>query len=235
MSVTPSSPRRQTADEFARQCRTESTKRAYAADWRDFNGWCQANGETALPARPVTIGRYLADRAATHRPQTLKRHLAAIIIHHRQAGHAIDRRDPAIADVLRGINRTIGTAPVQKDPLLAEDIRQLVAAQPTSLTGLRDCAVLLLGFSGAFRRSELAALTTRDLVWTSDGLAVKIRRAKDDQEAQGHLKAIPFGSCEATCPVRAVRRWIMTARLSDGPLFRRIDRFGNLHAVGISG
>lgn len=224
-----------TAEELAAAARAPSTKRGYAADWRDFAGWCQANGETPLPAIPTAIGRYLAERAATLKPATLKRRLAAVIVTHRHAGVPLDGRTPAIADVMAGIRRRLGTAPVQKDAFSLDDLRVLATAQPPTLAGLRDRALILLGFAGAFRRSELAALDVRDLAWTSEGLIVTVRRAKEDQEGQGLLKAIPFAADEALCPVRAVRRWILAGGLSDGPLFRPVDAHQNLKSGGLSG
>ncbi|MBI5164358.1 MAG: tyrosine-type recombinase/integrase [Magnetospirillum sp.] len=224
-----------TVDDFMEAARSAATKRGYASDWRDFSAWCHDVGERPLPAAPAAVGRYLAARAGDLKPSTLKRRLAAIIVAHRAAGYALDGRTPAIADVLAGIRRTLGTAPAQKEALSTEDIGLMASVQPPSLTGLRDRAVILLGFAGAFRRSELAALTTRDLLWTSDGLAVTVRRGKEDQDGTGHLKAIPFAATDTMCPVRAVRAWVLTAKLDDGPLFRRIDRHGNLFADGLSG
>lgn len=224
-----------TADHYKALARAPNTLRAYAADWRDFAAWCQAAGQPSLPAAPATIGDYLAARAETLKPSTLKRRLAAIVVRHRQAGQPLDPKAPVIADVLSGIRRAKGAAPAQKEALAAEDLRLLVDALPTTLAGLRDRAVLLLGFAGAFRRSELAALTTRDLVWTSDGIAVCLRSSKGDQERAGTLKAIPFGRHEASCPVKAVRRWVMAAGLDQGPLFRPIDAAGNLSGDGLSG
>lgn len=224
-----------TAEDFARAARSPATKRAYASDWRDFQAWCRSVGAEGLPAAPELVGRYLAEQAGALKPSTLKRRLAALVVAHRQAGHSLDSRAPAIADVLTGIRRTLGTAPEQKEALSLEDIRLLILAQPGTLAGTRNKALILLGFSGAFRRSELAALTTRDLLWTSEGLTIAVRRGKEDQEAIGTLKAIPFASDEAICAVRAVRCWVMAAKLGVGPLFRRIDCHGNLFESGISG
>lgn len=223
------------AEDYRSAARAASTLRTYAAGWRDFMDWCEHHQQTALPAAPATIGRYLADRALTLAPATLKHRVAAIVVAHRQAGHTLDSRHPDIADVLAGIRRIRGCAAKQKTGLTAEDIRALMAVLPSSLGGIRDRAVLLLGFAGAFRRAEVAAVRTTDLLFTSEGLVVTVRRGKEDQEGQGLIKAIPFGSDPATCPVRAVRAWLLAARLGEGPLFRRIDRAGNLFAQGLSG
>lgn len=220
---------------FAANSRATGTVAGYARDFADFAGWCGAAGLASLPASEHTIGCYLADRAARLKPSTLERRLSAILVTHRQAGFALDRRAAAIADVLAGIRRTLGTAPAQKEALSVEDLRDLVAALPDTLMGLRDKALILLGFAGGFRRSELAALQLRDLVHTSEGLAVVVRRAKEDQIGTGFLKGIGFGAHAETCPVRAVRHWILAARLAPGPLFIRFDRHGNPRPGGISG
>jgi integrase len=124
--------------------------------------------------------------------------------------------------VLAGIRRTVGVAPRQKRPALASDVRAMAGALPETLQGTRDRALLLLGFSGAFRRSELVALDVEDLSFGEDGLTVILRRSKTDQEAEGRKVGIPFGSTPASCPVRAVRAWIQAARLERGPVFRPV-------------
>lgn len=232
---TSASPGQEAARRYARAARSAATLKAYEDDWRDFTAWCAVVGEAALPAEPETIGRFLADRAGTLKPSTLEGRLSAIFVRHRQAGFYLDRRHSAIADVLAGIRRTLGTAPAQKAALSVADLQAMVVVQPATLLGMRDRALLTLGFAGAFRRSELAALTIADLVFTSEGVAVVVRRGKEDQEARSSLRGLPFGQDATTCPVRTVRTWMMAAGLAEGPLFRRIDRHGNLRADGISG
>lgn len=229
----PNSP---SAEELAAQARAPATVRGYARDMAHFEAWCADQGEAALPATPATVGAYLAAHCDSLAPATLKRRLAAILVAHRQAGHPLDRRDPRIADVMAGIRRRRGVAPRRKEALPVDSFASLVAAQPTTLIGVRDRAVLLLGFAGALRRSEIVGLSVADLCFTSEGLALRLRRSKEDQEGAGMLKAIPFGSHEGTCPVRAVRRWLVAARLpTDGPLFRAVDRYGNVGEGPLSG
>jgi integrase len=213
---------------LARASRAPATWAAYASDMQDFEQWCASVGVACLPAAPDTIGRYLADRARTLKPSTLERRVAAIVVHHRQHGHAIDARHPAIADVLGGLRRLLGTAPNQKAALTAEDLRVIVAALPTTLAGIRDKACLLVGFALAARRGEIAALQMADLLPTSEGWVVTVPRRKEDQEGAGALKAIPFGADPLCCPARSLRQWVLQARLDDGPVFRQIDRHGNL-------
>lgn len=224
-----------TAAALQSNARTASTWRAYAADWADFSNWCRGNGAVALPAEVETVGAYLAERGRALRPSTLARRVAAIVVHHRQHGHVLDRHAPAIADTLAGLARALGTAPVQKMALSTDDIRALVLALPRTPKGLRDRAILLVGFASACRRSELASLQRDDLAFTSDGLMLMVCRGKEDQQGKGDFKGIPFGQSEETCPVRSLKAWMMAARLEEGPLFRRCDRSGRVSPDGLSG
>src|SRR5690606_15767469 len=134
-----------------------------------------------------------ADLSGRRTPATLVRRLSAIAVQHRQAGLPFERHHPAIADVLAGLARLVGTAPAQKEALSTAELTAMVAVLPRHTAGLRDRALLLLGFAGAFRRSELAALTVADLAFTSEGLEVRVRRRKEDPLGRGAFKGIPFG------------------------------------------
>lgn len=224
-----------TPESLARASRAEGTWRGYAANWRDFNIWCADHGVPALPAAPETVGAYLADAGRRLKPSTVDRHLSAILVHHRRAGHPLDRHHPAIGDVLNGLRRVVGVRPEGKTALTTADLAAVVATLPDSLAGIRDRALLLLTFCACLRRSESATLQVRDLFFTSEGLVVTVRRSKEDQEGRGLCKGVPFGAHEQTCPVRAARRWKMAARLDDGPLWRPIDRHDRLRPGAISG
>lgn len=224
------------ATTLAANSRTAATWRGYAANWRAFQAWCAERGRNALPAAPETVGEYIADQGHRLKPATVDRHLSAILVHHKLQGHSLSRHHPAICEVLRGLRRMVQAEPEGKVPLVVEDIQNLVACLPRrTLAGMRDAAILLFGFATASRRSELAALTIADLMWTSEGVVVRIRRSKEDQEGQGFIKTVPFGSNPDTCPVKTLRAWIMAAGLSEGPVFRRVDRHDRLHADGLSG
>jgi integrase len=137
--------------------------------------------------------------------------------------------------VIAGIRRAKGTAARAKAPALTGDVRAMVAAAAPGLLGARDRALLLLGFAGAFRRSELTSLNHQDLAFTPDGLVVLLRRCKTDQEAQGRKIGIPYGSNPETCPVRAVQAWLAASGITSGPIFRHVDRHGKLRAGRLSG
>jgi integrase len=133
-----------------------------------------------------------------------------------------------------GIRRSKGTAQVAKTPVLIEDLRRMVARLPATLLGARDRALLLVGFSGAFRRSELVALNVDDVAFTRDGLAVTIRRSKTDQAGEGRKIALPYGSNPETCPIRSLQDWMASSGITDGPLFRPINRHGRLASRRLS-
>jgi integrase len=228
---------------YADKAKPDGTRRAYASDWLDFAEWCIAWGFDALPTLPAVIGLYLTDRADTLKPASLSRRLAAISVQHRAGGHHLDTRHPAIRDVLAGIRRTKGSAPEKKTAAVLDDIRAMVARTPGTLGGARDRALLLLGFAGGFRRSELVGLDvgkektadgTGRIVFTRDGIVVTVTKSKTDQEGAGMKKAISKGSCKETCPVRAVKAWIDQAGIEDGPLFRSIDKVGRISAGRLS-
>ena len=196
------------AAEFARASRSENTRRAYQSDWSDFEQWCTAAGLTALPAAPATLGAYLADRASTLKAATLARRVAAITSVHRLQGLGFDAQHPAIASVLAGIRRRYGTHQDAKRAILTEDLRRIVRALPSSPSGIRDRALLLIGFAGAFRRSELVALNRADVAITSSGVTLTIRHSKTDQEGRGRELGIPRSKRSATCPVAALEAWL---------------------------
>ena len=219
-------------DRYLRAAKAPATLRAYESDWRHFAEWCLANSVSCLPALPETVALYLGDSGQTLRPSTLNRRLISINKAHRAAGHPPPALPghPLVGETLKGIRRVHGTAPSAKHPLFTDDLRRMVHTLPGNPIGLRDRALLLLGFAGAFRRSELARLEIAHLRETAEGLLVHIPRSKTDQEGRGREVAIPYGADPTTCPVRACREWIAAASLSAGPIFRRIDRHGHINS-----
>lgn len=211
---------------YAAQARAAATLRAYRADWRDFAAWCQERQTSALPAAPDTVALYITDLARTRAVSTIRRRLASIAQAHRAQGLESPTGAPVVRQVLRGIRRAKGVAPRQKAAADLAVIRAMVATLDESLQGLRDRAILLLGFAGAFRRSELARLTVADLEFVSEGVIVTLRRSKTDQEGAGAVKGIPYGANPATCPVRALRAWLDASGITAGPLFRSVWKGG---------
>lgn len=224
---------------FLSAAKAESTRRAYASDFRHFTDFCAAHSLPCLPSTPQVVAVYISDLAQQVTVATIRRRLAAITYAHREAGYpaspASARDHFLVREVLGGIVRTRGTAQHGADPLLADSVKRIAAACPDTLLGIRDRALTLLGFSGAFRRSEIASiLDVRDLTFTATGLAIRLPRSKTDQEQAGRTVAIGSGEHKESCPVTALRAWLEAASISDGPVFRAVDRHGRVAATALS-
>jgi integrase len=166
---------------------------------------------------------------------SIQRRLNAIAEAHKATGAESPTHTSLVRNVMKGIRRTLGTAPVQKAPALTDDIKAMVEAADAGLIGIRDRALLLLGFAGAFRRSELVSLAVEDCSFGRDGFTVTLRRSKTDQEGVGRKVGIPYGSYPATCPVRNVQEWLAQAGIASGPLFRSINKHGHVQMCALSG
>jgi len=211
--------------DYAARSRAPSTIRSYTSALRAFAEWCKDHGIVEpFPAAPATVAAYLADRAVHLKVATLERHLAAINEAHRAAGHEAPSSAPEVSTVMKGIRRTHGVAKKGKAPLLVAHIREIVAVLPENTKGVRDRAILLLGFAGALRRSELVSLDVEHLDFREEGLVVTLERSKTDQEGQGRLVGIPYGANPSTCPVRSAQRWMDQACIEDGPVLRAVTR-----------
>ena len=172
------------ASEFIHQSKASNTIRAYRSDWTHFESWCKAHGQLALPATPETVVLYVTDLATTHRTSTITRRISAISQAHQIAGLDTPTGSASVRLVMAGIRRSKGTAQSAKTPVLVDDLRRMISRLPDNLLGVRDRALLLVGFGGAFRRSELVGLDVADVGVTRDGIVVTIRRSKTDQEAE---------------------------------------------------
>ena len=221
------------AKAYARADKSEATRRAYAGDYKAFCAWCADRGVAALPATAETVAAFLAFEAGRGvKPSTIGRRVASIRYAHKLAGHEPPTNAEPVKATVRGIRRSVGAAPRRKAPATADKICAMTANMPPGIIGIRDRALLLLGFAGAFRRSELVALNVADIQDCEAGLRVYIRRSKTDQEAQGVTIGIVSGA--VACPVRAVRAWLEAARIKEGPLFRSIAKGERVSAVRLS-
>jgi site-specific recombinase XerC len=211
---------------YQHRAKASATVKAYRSDALVFDAWCRAQGLTSsVPASPATVASFLVAEAERGvRASTLGRRAAAIRYAHKLAGQPDPTESEDVRSAMRGVRRTIGAAQRQKAPATAEVLAAMLSHTPATLTGIRDCAILALDFSGAFRRSELVALDVEDLTDDPAGLRVTIRKSKTDQEGRGQQIAIPHG--RHVKPVAAVRAWIAAAGLTSGPLFRPISRSG---------
>lgn len=217
------------AARYAQNSRSAATRRAYTGQWRSFSAWMEARGAVPLPAAPELVAAYLAHRAeAGVRPSTLAQCLAAISEAHRMKGFDSPREAAVVREVWKGIKRTVGVEARRVSPVSLQALRAMVRACPIHGAGLRDRAMLCLGFAGAFRRSELVALEVTDISFVDDGLVVIVRRSKTDQEGEGSKVGVPFGSHRDTCPVRSLRAWLEHLGADQGPLFRSVTRGGRV-------
>jgi integrase len=190
---------------------------------------------SALPASPQSIAAYIAECAGRLKVGSIQRRLNAIAEAHKAMGLNAPAHDVIVVNTMKGIRRTNSTAAAQKAAALIGDIRAMVDVSDQGPIGLRDRALILLGFAGAFRRSELVGLDLNDCAFSKDGLTVTLRRSKTDQEGVGRKVGIPYGSNPETCPVRTVQSWIELSAVSDGPLFRALNRHGQVQPGRLSG
>jgi site-specific recombinase XerD len=221
--------------DFIRASKSESTLRGYQSDWRSFCSWCESRQLCAVPASPETVATFIAECAASLKVGSIQRRLNAITEAHKAVGLESPTHHGMVANTLKGIRRTRGTAPVQKTATLIADIRTMIESTDAGLIGQRDRALILLGFAGAFRRSEIVGLTIDDCAFGKDGLTITLRRSKTGQTGAGRKIGIPYGSNPETCPVRNLQSWIEQAGISEGPLFRSVNRHGTIQTAGLSG
>ncbi|GGL48306.1 integrase [Caulobacter rhizosphaerae] len=218
--------------DYAHAATSPSTRRAYESALREWQAWCASVDVAPLPADPAHVALYLTARAATLATSTLAKHLAAIRWSHTESG-IVAPAHPDLDRVWAGIRRQHGRPPRKKRALRTEDLKTVLKRLPAGNAGVRDRALLLLGFSGALRRDELAQLAVdgpiggeHRVVFVSDGVELHLGRTKGDQEGRGAVVAIPFG--KSVCPVAALQAWISLAKIRDGALWLHIDKHDNI-------
>ncbi len=218
-----------TVEAYVRAGVAPATQRAYRADLDHFEAW----GGT-IPATEDMLAAYLADHAGVLKVSTLTRRLAAISIAHGARGLPNPTASPLVRATMRGIRRAHGAAQHRAKPLLREDLFVILSAMGARLKDLRDRALLLIGFAGGLRRSELAAINFIDIGRVREGVILTIRRSKTDQDGVGRRIGIPFGRT-IHCPVSALEAWLRAGRIEDGPVFRPVDRHGRVSVGRLSG
>lgn len=223
----PASPA--TVRAFINNSISAATKRAYGADIRHF----EASGGI-IPATPQQVAEYLAGLAQTHKAATISRRLASLSKAHRAHGEDDPGKAEIVKSTMRGIRRMIGTAQREAKPLLKEDLFAILERMGDRPKDIRDKALLLIGFAGAFRRSELIGLDRADIEQVRQGIVTTLRHSKTDQVGAGRKVGIPFGRTR-WCPVRHLADWLDHARIEGGPIFRVMDRHGNVGDQGLSG
>jgi integrase len=218
---------RELADQAARFAvagKSRNTIRAYKSDWKVFTTWCNRMGAPSMPSNAGTVAAFITDMAQKGRKvATINRYCTTITKAHRVAGHASPLDAAGVQEVLAGIRRTYGTKQNQKKAAVLSVLRQMCeSCDRDTIHGIRDRAALLVTWAGAFRRSEVVALTVDDIEFVDEGIKVTVRKSKTDQEAAGATIGIPFGSDPDTCPVRWLKRWLEVSAIETGAVFRPI-------------
>lgn len=218
----------ETSQAYMRQAKAPNTLRAYNGDWRQFERWCSARGFQALPASAEVVVLFLTEQAGQRKVSTVVRRQSAISVAHRLAGYGSPSEAPEVRALMAGLRRARGTMPERRRPLMAEQLETVLKHLPDGVLGLRDRALLLVGFAGAFRRSELVGLDWEDCEFVEQGVAIRLRRTKTDQEGEGRRVGIPFRPRRASCPVRALAAWRDCGGWEAGPVFRPVNRHGDV-------
>jgi site-specific recombinase XerD len=208
--------------------KSSNTLRAYQSDYNDFLLFCSKNGFQAMPTQPKILSIYLTHLSSFSKYSTLKRRLASISILHKTKGYYIDTKHPVIIENLMGIKRRNGSNQKGKNPLLINDLKKIInsihQSNEKSLKKVRDKALLLIGFSGGFRRSELVSLEFEDVEFVSEGVKIFVKRSKTDQSGEGMTKAIPYFDNHDFCPVLALKNWMELVDIKNGKIFNISDK-----------
>ncbi len=217
------------AKDYIADSMADNTKRCYESDFRQFSIWCSDRNTVSLPASPAVIASYLAYMADSgKKASTIDRARAAIRMAHDTARYDDPTDSVEVRRTLKGIRRNIGTARTKKAPVLTNDIQAMLNTLPSGTIGVRDKALLLVGFAGGFRRSEIVGITVECIEHTAEGIRILLTRSKTDQEGQGQYVGIKRSDNPSTCPVRALNDWLETSGIKSGPVFRRVDRHSNV-------
>ena len=203
-----------------------NTVRAYKSDFKDFGLFCSQNGFKSLPSDPKIVSLYLTHLSIKEaKMSTLKRRLVSIGVIHRLKGHYLDTKHPSIIENIMGIKRRKGSIQKAKKPILINDLKSIINVidelDREEIKKIRDRTIILIGFSGGFRRNEIVSLDYDDLDFVNEGLKISIRRSKTDQFGEGSIKALPYFDSHRYCPVVSLKNWLNITKINSGPLFRR--------------
>ena len=210
---------------------SESSRRGYQADYRSFSTWCAERGVRALPATPAVVAEYFSSLAeAGRKASTITRARAAIRLAHVSAGHEDVTASALVKNTLKGIRRAVGTAVTKKSPTLTTDITAMVNSIDGGLKGTRNKALILMGFATGMRRSELVGIKVEHIDECAEGIRITLPRSKTDQEGAGRVIGVTRGTNPTTCPVRALNNYLRAAAISEGFIFRSINRHGQIGA-----
>jgi len=213
--------------------KANNTIRAYKSDFADFSLFCVQNGFKSLPSEPKIVSLYLTQLSTKNiKMSTLKRRLVSIGVIHRLKGHYLDTKHPSIIENMMGIKRRKGSIQKGKKPLLINDLKLLIntidEVKEEEIKKFRDRSIILIGFSGGFRRNEIVSLDYDDLDFVTEGLKINLKRSKTDQFGAGLIKGLPYFDNPQYCPVLSLQKWINISKINAGPLFRRFSKGSKL-------
>ena len=208
--------------------KANNTLRAYKSDFKDFGAFCAKHGLSSLPSEPKTVSIYLTHLSKNSKISTIRRRLVSISMVHKLKGHYLDTKHPIITENLLGIKRVKGSIQKGKKPILINHLKSIVNVideqNAKEIKNLRDRSIILVGFGGGFRRTELISIDHEDLEFVPEGLKINIRRSKTDQFGEGMIKGLPYFSNEIYCPVTSLKRWLEISKIKSGPIFRRFSK-----------
>jgi len=219
--------------------KANNTVRAYKSDFNDFSLFCVQNGFKSLPSEPKIVSLYLTHLSTKDiKMSTLKRRLVSIGIIHKLKGYYLDTKHPSIIENIMGIKRRKGSVQKGKKPLLINYLKQIINVidedKNDEIKTIRDRSIILIGFSGGFRRNEIVSLDYDDLDFVPEGLKITLKRSKTDQFGEGTLKGLPYFESSQYCPVLSLKKWIKISNINSGPLFRRFSKGSKLTDIRLT-
>jgi len=208
--------------------KANNTLRAYKSDFRDFGAFCVKHGLNSLPTEPKIVSLYLTHLSKNSKISTLRRRLVSISMVHKLKGHYLDTKHPIIVENLMGIRRIKGSIQRGKKPILINHLKLIINVindqKIDEIKKLRDKSIILVGFSGGFRRSELISIDYEDLDFVQEGVKINIKKSKTDQFGEGMIKGLPYFTNEIYCPVTILKKWLEISKIQSGPIFRRFTK-----------
>ena len=214
--------------ENLKSSKANNTLRAYKSDFKDFGAFCAKHGFNSMPTEPKVVSLYLTHLSSNSKISTLRRRLVSIGVVHKLKGYYLDTKHPVIIENLMGIKRKKGSIQIGKKPILINHLKTIVNVideqKIEKIKKLRDRTLILIGFGGGFRRTELISIDHEDLDFVEEGLKITLRRSKTDQFGEGLVKGLPYFSNEKYCPVTSLKNWINISKIKTGPIFRRFAK-----------
>ncbi len=218
--------------ENLKSSKANNTLRAYRSDFKDFGVFCSRHGLSSLPTVPETVSLYLTYLSKNSKISTLRRRLVSISMVHKLKGHYLDTKHPIIVENLMGIRRVKGSIQKSKKPLLINHLKLIINSineqKTNEIKKLRDKTIILIGFGGGFRRTELISIDYEDLEFVSEGIKITLRKSKTDQFGEGMIKGLPYFNDQNYCPVINLKNWLEISNIKTGPIFRRFSKGSNL-------